>query len=64
MKVTKLKQELNQLNLDQLKEKLDSAGRELFSLRLNSATAHVKDYSQFRKFRKQIARIQTIIQQK
>ncbi len=64
MKLSKIKQELQQLSLEQLKEKLDSTHRELFSLRHNAATAHVKDYSQYKKFRKQIARVLTLIHQK
>ena len=34
------------------------------ALRLNSSTSHVKDYSQFKKGRKNIARILTYLRQK
>ena len=34
------------------------------ALRLNSSTSHVKDYSQFKKARKNIARILTYLRQK
>ena len=44
--------------------KLDSVRRELFTLRLNTVTAHVKDYSQFKKARKNIARILTSLRLK
>jgi ribosomal protein L29 len=64
MKVEKLKTELNQLNIVDLKSKLDQTRRELFSLRLNSSTAHVKDYSQFSKLRRTIARVLTQIRVK
>ncbi|HRN77688.1 MAG TPA: 50S ribosomal protein L29 [Candidatus Dependentiae bacterium] len=64
MKVTKLKAELNQLNVGDLKIKLDQLRRELFTLRLNSSTAHVKDYSQFIKLRRTIARVLTQLRAK
>jgi len=64
MKITKFKEELRQLNLDKLHEKLDGIRKELFGVRLNSATAHIKDYSQFKVLRKQIARILTTIRLK
>ena len=59
MKVVEIKNELQQLSIDDLVAKVDVLRRELFSLRLNSATAHVKDYSQFKKLRKHIARGET-----
>jgi len=58
------KQEIKGLSFEQMKEKLEDARRELFSLRLNATTAHVKDYSQFKKKRKEIARLLTYIQQR
>lgn len=64
MQDTKLKLELNQLSSDDLKEKLNETRRELFGIRLNAASAHVKDYSLYRKLRKNIARILTIMGQK
>ena len=64
MKKAKFKKELKQLNFDQLHEKLENLRKGLFSLRLNTATAHVKDYSQFKKFRKQIACALTLMHQK
>jgi len=64
MKKAKFKEELRQLNFDQLHEKLEVLQKGLFSLRLNSTTAHVKDYSQFKKFRKQIACALTLMHQK
>ena len=61
MKKTKtwFNNELKQLDIKQLREKLDQLRRELFSLRLNSQTAHVKDHSLFQKLRKDIARVLT-----
>jgi len=37
---------------------------ELFRLRINVSTSHVKDYSQFKKLRKNIARALTIVSEK
>ncbi len=64
MKTNKIKDEFKQFGLDELKLKLDAVRRDLFSLRLNSSTSHVKDYSQFKKNRKNIARILTFLGQK
>lgn len=64
MKVTKLKEEFKQLSAKQLEEKLEALRRDLFTLRLNSQTAHVKDHSQFKQLRKDIARVLTFMKQK
>lgn len=63
MKVTKAKEELQQMNAMQLQEKLDGLRRSLFSLRLSALTSHVKDNSQFKKLRADIARVMTYINQ-
>ena len=63
MKVTKFKEEVKKLSAQDLKEKLDALRRELFGLRLNSSTAHVKDYSQFNKLKKNIARVASYLRQ-
>jgi ribosomal protein L29 len=63
MKVTKFKEELKKMSAQDLKEKLDAMRRELFGLRLNSSTAHVKDYSQFNKLKKNIARAACYLRQ-
>jgi ribosomal protein L29 len=57
-------QDLFPLNDQELKVKVDGWRRELFGLRLNSVAAHVKDFSQFKKLRKNIARGLTILTQK
>jgi ribosomal protein L29 len=64
MKRSKFNEELQQLKIDELKQKAEQLQRELFSIRLNASTAHVKDYSQFNKLRKNIARVLTSIKQK
>lgn len=53
------KKQLEQLSHDDLHGTLDQLRRNLFGLRLNSLRAHIKDYSQFGKLRKDIARILT-----
>jgi ribosomal protein L29 len=59
MKVNEIKEELQRLSVNELKVRLDEMRQELFGYRLNSTTAHVKDYSQFKKLRKHIARGET-----
>lgn len=64
MKVDIFKKEISLLGVAALKEKLSDMRRELFTLRLNSAVTHLKDYSHFRKLRGNIARVLTVLQQK
>lgn len=64
MKTSKFKEEIKQLGIKELIIKLDAFRRDRFSLRLNASTSHLKDYSQFKKGRKNIARILTILRQK
>jgi len=64
MKKTNFKKELEQLDSGDLRVTLDQLRRNLFGLRLNSLTAHIKDYSQFKKLRKDIARIMTQLHKK
>ncbi|HML19154.1 MAG TPA: 50S ribosomal protein L29 [Candidatus Dependentiae bacterium] len=64
MKTRNLKEELKQDTEQALAAKLDASRRELFRMKINVATAHVKDYSQFKKSRRNIARILTYLRQK
>jgi len=64
MKEINIKEELKSLNEQELKERLEVLRRERLNLVINVATAHVKDYSQFRKLRKNIARVLTYLRQK
>ena len=64
MKITKFKEEINGLTSEQLLQKSHELRKELFSLGLNAKTSHVKDYSQFKKLRKNIARVSTLLAQK
>ena len=52
---------LKELSREQLVEKLGQLRRDYFSVRLQSKTAHVKDYSQFCKLRRGIARVMTLL---
>lgn len=63
MKRSNLKEELRRIGVSELQTKLDEYRRELFSLRLNASTAHVKDYSQFKKLRSNIALVKTLLKQ-
>jgi large subunit ribosomal protein L29 len=64
MKVTKFKEELAQLSIAQLQEKLEHLRRDLFGLKLNARTSHVKNHAQFKQIRKDIARVMTFMNQK
>lgn len=60
MKITKIKDEFKNMGSNELVEKLDALRREYFGLKLN---AHVKDNSQFKKLKKNIARVETYLRQ-
>ena len=57
-------QKIQQLSVEDLQIKLNSTRQDLFGLRINSASTQVKDYSQYKKLRKQAARILTVMQSK
>ncbi len=62
MEQMKLMQKLQQLSVEDLQKRLDSTRQDLFGLRINTASTQVKDYSQYKKLRKQAARILTAMQ--
>jgi len=64
MKITNERKELKELSKDNLQEKVSNLRKQLFSLRLNASTAHVKDYSQFKTLRRAVARSLTYLRQK
>ena len=64
MKIAEQKKKLKALGVSELKETLAMYQKSLFSLRLNAATAHIKDYSQFKKLRANIARVSFFLQEK
>lgn len=57
-------QQLAALSRQELVIKADQLRRELFGLRLNALTSHIKDVSQFKKLRKDIARCLSLLTQK
>ncbi len=61
---TDINKELKELSKAELELKIDNWMRQLLSLRLSSVSSHVKDYSQFKKVRKNIARGLTFLGQK
>ena len=64
MKVQKIREDLKDLSVEELEIKAETLRKELFSLRLNSSTTHLKDYSQFKKLRSGVARVLTYLEQK
>lgn len=64
MKLTNERQELSGLSKDALLDKINGLRKQLFTLKLNAATTHVKDYSQFKYLRRAIARGLTYLNQK
>ena len=64
MKQMGFTQKIQQLSAEDLQKKLDGTRQDLFGLRLNTATSQVKDCSQYKKLRRQIARILTVMQSK
>ena len=64
MKQMGFMQRVQQLSVEELQQKLDSTRQDLFGLRINTATTQVKDFSQYKKLRKQAARLLTAIQLK
>ena len=64
MEKTKFGQKLQDLSVEVLKGKLEGTRRDLFGFRLNAAISPVKDHSQYKKLRRQVARSMTIIQAK
>ena len=56
--------ELRELSTNDLELKIDEWRRQLLTLRLSMTSSHLKDYSQFKKIRSNIARGMTILGQK
>lgn len=64
MKITKEREQLKNMSAADLENKFNELKKELFSLRLNSMTTHIKDYSQFSKLKKSVARVLTLLNEK
>lgn len=56
MKKNDIIKELDNLSREELVKKVVTWKQELFASKLNSYTSHVKDHTQFKKLRKNIAR--------
>ena len=63
MKSTEYMKELQAKNIDELREDLESAKRELFNLRFQNATNQLQNTARITEVRKNIARISTLIAQ-
>ena len=61
MKSTEYMKELQAKNIDERREDLESAKRELFNLRFQNATNQLQNTARITEVRKNIARIQTVI---
>ena len=61
MKSTEYMKELQAKKIDELREDLESAKRELFNLRFQNATNQLQNTARITEVRKNIARIQTVI---
>ena len=64
MKIQKEREELKDLSLNELRVRVETLRKELFSLNLNASTTHIKDYSQFDKLKKGVARALTYLHQR
>lgn len=58
------KNELKKLDVVGLRKEIDSLKKEFFNLRLARITGQVKDTSQFKKLRVQVAQAKTFLRQK
>ena len=61
MKKTTYIEDLRGNSIDELKEQLVEAKKELFNLRFQNATNQLENTARIREVRKNIARIQTVI---
>ena len=64
MKTSKYLEELNTQSAADLQSKLVEAKKELFNLRFQNATNQLDNTARIKEVRKNIARIQTVINQK
>jgi len=56
--------EIREMSVEDLKAKLEELTRERFNLRFRSATESIENPMRFRSLRRDIARMQTILQEK
>jgi len=57
-------QEIRQLDIREIKQKIDTLEKELYNLRYQSRTSKVENPHRFKELRKEIARCKTIIREK
>jgi ribosomal protein L29 len=62
IKQTGFMHRVHALSAEELQQRLNSARQDLCGLRINAVSQPVKDYSQYKKLRKQIAQLLTAIQ--
>lgn len=58
------KTDFKTLDTDALKKEVVELKKELFNLKLNASTMHVKDYSQFKKLRRKVAQAMTHLRER
>lgn len=56
--------ELRQLDITDIKQKIEALGKELYNLRYQSQTSKVEKPHRFKELRKEIARYKTLIREK
>ncbi len=56
--------ELRQLTVDELRRRLDDTYQELFNLRFQLASKQLADTSRLRQVKRDVARLQTIIEER
>ena len=61
MKSTEYMSELQEKSVDELRDELESAKKELFNLRFQNATNQLQNTARIKEVRRNIARIQTVI---
>jgi large subunit ribosomal protein L29 len=64
MKVKESVKHIREMNEHELKDKYSELTREVFNLRFQSATAQMSSPAQFKKVRREIARVKTIAKQR
>lgn len=57
-------QELREKTPDQLREQLETLKKEAFNLRFQQATGQLENTARVRKVRRDVARVQTVLNQK
>ena len=56
--------EIQELNIEEIEQKIEEAQQELFNLRFQEVLGQVKDYNRAKIVKRNIARLKTIMQEK